>query len=151
MDEHKHHNHNKKNNRAYFIIFLLIIFFFAGWIISKNYQEKSVDDINQEETTKYVGDVYKNMSSDLYASITDKDFVNFATTVIEKRCPFYKPDGVTYRTCLSDWEQSLSDVVIVELTDEVHNYCSTFTREYTDETSLEGQELFLKCAIYKFQ
>ena len=72
MDEHKHHNHNKKNNRAYFIIFLLIIFFFAGWIISKNYQEKSVDDINQEETTKYVGDVYKNMSSDLYASITDK-------------------------------------------------------------------------------
>lgn len=87
----------------------------------------------------------------LYASIKDEGFVAFATTIIEKRCPYYKPDGATYRECLGDWEQELANKLITEQQDEVHSYCSTFTVKYATETSFEGQELFLKCAIYKFQ
>ncbi len=136
-------------------IFLILIAFIFGWTISKYYHDKITPknfvDMNQEEVGNYVGDIYKNMNNDLYSSITDKDFVNFATSVIEKKCPFYKPDGVTYRTCLSDWEQSLEDKNMVEQNDEVHAYCSKFTNKYAEESSLEGQELFLKCAIYKLQ
>lgn len=87
----------------------------------------------------------------LYSFITEKDFVAFAQTAIERRCPFYKPDGATYRSCLSDWEQSLEATVLTEQADEVHAYCSTFTAKYVQESSPEGQELFLKCAIFKLQ
>jgi hypothetical protein len=92
----------------------------------------------------------KTLTPDL-AGITEKDFVAFAQNTIEKRCPFYKPDGVTYRQCLSDWEQDLESKSLSEQADEVHAYCSTFTKKYVDEESLEGQELFLKCAIFKLQ
>ena len=142
------------DKKIYIGIILLIIGFLIGWYA---YQTKNLNDIkknleaSQEKTGQYVGEIYKNMNADLYASIKEKDFVQFATTVIEKRCPFYKPDGVTYRGCLSDWEEELANKSMVEQVDEVHAYCSMFTKKYTDETSLEGTELFLKCSIYKLQ
>ena len=135
-------------------IILLIVGFILGWY---TYQTKNLNDISQklnstqEEAGQYVGNIYKNMNADLYASIQEKDFILFATTVIEKKCPFYKPDGITYRECLSDWEESLASKTITEQVDEIRAYCSMFTKKYTDETSLEGVELFLKCSIYKLQ
>lgn len=84
-------------------------------------------------------------------SYDDLDFQRFVRSRIEKRCPFYQPDGITYRACLSDWEESLVKEVIPELADEVHAYCDTFTKKYTEPYSLESTELFLKCSIYKLQ
>jgi len=141
-------------NKFFVGIILLIIGFISGWYA---YQIKNLEDISrkldtdQEQAGQYVGNLYKNMNTDLYVSIQEKDFVNFAITEIEKKCPFYKPDGVTYRGCLSDWEESLVSKSMVEQVDEVHAYCSNFTKRYADETSHEGTELFLKCSIYKLQ
>lgn len=92
----------------------------------------------------------KTLTPDL-ADIIEKDFVTFVQNTIGKKCPFYKPDGVTYRECLSEWEQDLETKNLSEQNDQVHAHCSTFTKKYADETSLEGQELFLMCAIYKLQ
>ncbi len=142
--------YTSKKKQLYLVSFFLILLaFIIGWTFSKNSHTTKIT--NPEEIEQYVGDIYKNMNSDLYASIDDKKFVQFATTTIEKKCPFYKPDGITYRACLSDWEQELEGKNLVEQNDEIHAYCSTFTQKYTDETSLAGQELFLKCAIYKSQ
>lgn len=83
--------------------------------------------------------------------ILDAGFTRFVSTTLEARCPYYKPDGASYRECLSAWEQELGDKLRIEELDEVHAYCSTFTSAHADETSLEGMELFLKCSIYKLQ
>ena len=150
MEEHTTHHKQNPITKYLVITSVIVILFFVAFILLKNNNEK--EDTNTFNTTQYEEDASSGKNNqDVYASITDKAFVEFATTVIEKKCPFYKPDGVTYRTCLSDWEQELNNSIIIELADEVHNYCSTFTGKYADETSLEGQELFLKCSIYKFQ
>lgn len=132
---------------------LLLVIFFYFYHLSKN-EITTNQDTKQEETnteTLNVLGIFEDMNTTLMASIQEKDFVQSAQTSIEGRCPFYKPDGATYRECLSDWEQSLEAKVLVEQADEVHAYCSNFTKKYSDETSLEGQELFLKCSIFKLQ
>ena len=86
----------------------------------------------------------------MYEDMTEKDFAAFASTVIEKRCPFYVPDGSSYRECLSEWMNSLQSKAIDEENTEVNNYCQTFTTKYQKEESLASAELFMKCVIFTF-
>lgn len=86
----------------------------------------------------------------IYFDIEEKDFVLFASSNIEKRCPFYVPDGSSYRECLSDWMNSIQLKAIDEEITEVNNYCQTFTAKYQDTQSLAGSELFMKCVIFTF-
>jgi hypothetical protein len=130
-------------------VFAGVVIFLIALIGIYSYQKNQKEKADIEKNSAEVLDTYKEMQNTLYDSIIEKEFVNYAKDTIQKRCPFYEPDGVTYRQCLADWEQELADAVIPELTDEVHAYCSTFTAQYADETSLEGMELFLKCSIYK--
>ncbi|MFA5131937.1 MAG: hypothetical protein WC444_01265 [Candidatus Paceibacterota bacterium] len=138
------------------VVLLILGIYLGGGLVQYVHEQKKetakkqvADDLNNTDTR--VKGLYTQMSNTLYDSIPDKDFVNFAKTIIEPRCPFYVPNGITYRECLSDWEQGLEAKTLTEAVDEVHAYCTTFTKKYTDESSLEGQELFLKCAIYKLQ
>lgn len=134
-----------------FIIILVIIFFWYGYSLGQNKNKLPISANTSEKTINSLNNLNGDIPANLYSFIKEKDFKQFAETVIEKRCPFYKPDGVTYRECLSDWEQTLESKVLTEQADEVHAYCSTFTKKYVDETSLEGTELFLKCSIFKLQ
>ena len=150
MREHVRKHKEKYKN----IILLLIIAFILGWLFSTYYSKKTVYEeikINQEEVNSYVDDVYRNMNTNLYEAIEEKDFVSFAINSIEKKCPFYIPDGSTYRGCLYDWADELRAKSLPEQVDEVHNYCSLITEKYTDSNSLEGHEIFAKCVIFKLQ
>ncbi len=89
--------------------------------------------------------------NDLYKGITDTGFVTFAHATIDKRCPFYEPNGVAYHECLSDWMSELEKKLLVEQVDEVHAYCEMFSKKYADSISFESSELFTKCSIYKLQ
>ncbi len=84
----------------------------------------------------------------LYDGITDATFVTYATDVIDKRCPFYEPNGVVYRECLSDWLDALRNNALVEENGEVNAYCEVFSKKYADVISFQESELFTKCAIY---
>lgn len=134
-----------------FIIILVIIFFWYGYSLGQNKNKLPFIADNHTKTSSPSNELGGDAPTDLYSFIKEKDFKQFAETVIEKRCPFYKPDGVTYRECLSDWEQNLESKLLTEQVDEVHAYCSTFTKKYVEETSIEGTELFLKCSIFKLQ
>jgi hypothetical protein len=95
----------------------------------------------------------KNASSteidDLYQGIHDVQFVSFAHTVIESRCPFYEPNGVVYHGCISDWVSQVEASSTVEAVDEVHGFCETFSNTYKDVISFKSDELFVKCTIWK--
>jgi hypothetical protein len=80
--------------------------------------------------------------------LSEKTLDAFASSTIETRCPFYKPNGNEYRDCLSSWVDELESNLLVEQLEEVQNYCGAFAKGIADENSNEGVELFLKCEIY---
>lgn len=87
MREHVRKHKEKYKN----IILLLIIAFILGWLFSTYYSKKTVYEeikINQEEVNSYVDDVYRNMNTNLYEAIEEKDFVSFAINSIEKSVHF---------------------------------------------------------------
>ncbi len=81
-------------------------------------------------------------------TLTESTLSKFSSTTIEKRCPFYKPNGNEYRNCLLAWADELEENLLVEQLDEVQNYCSAFVKRVADENSIEGAELYLRCEIY---
>lgn len=83
--------------------------------------------------------------------LTNDLLADFSSTTIEKRCPFYKPNGSEYRECLSSWVDELEEGYLVEQLDEIQNYCLSFVKANTEENSLEGAELYLRCEIYELQ
>ncbi|MDB5260332.1 MAG: hypothetical protein JWN37_563 [Candidatus Nomurabacteria bacterium] len=114
------------------------------------YGENKINENNIDTAVHQLDGLYKNMRSSLNDSINDPEFVKFSNTAIESKCPFYKPDGITYRQCLSDWEEALSLKSPKDIQTKVHLSCEDFTKEYADAESLQGNELFLRCAIYRF-
>lgn len=98
----------------------------------------------KESSSDYVTDAMKA----LYLGIDDDKFVNFATSVIDKKCPFYVPDGATYHECLSSWVMSLEGKELVEALVETRGYCEMFSKKYSEQISFQESELFSKCIIY---
>ena len=87
----------------------------------------------------------------IYGDIKEKDFALFASSTIDKQCPFYVPDGATYRECLSDWVTKIQSKASDEEITEVNNYCQTFTSKYEKDSSLAWSELYMKCVIFTFE
>jgi hypothetical protein len=85
----------------------------------------------------------------LYDGISDAGFVQFAKEIIDVRCPFYVPDGATYRDCLSSWVAKMEQASLVEQVDEVHAYCEMFSKKFASQISFEMGELFSKCVLYR--
>lgn len=135
-----------------YLAVLIIASTLLGWF-GHNYitqRAPAVPSVKEQTTTNKQPTPAKNSDNQSPPAL-DANFTTFVSTTLEERCPYYKPDGASYRECLSSWEQELGDKLLIEELNEVHAYCSTFTSANADETSLEGMELFLQCSIYKFQ
>lgn len=100
------------------------------------------------EAIKEVGIKKVQETSNSPEVLTSAKLSLFSSTTVEKRCPFYKPNGAEYRECLSTWVTELEKGLLVEQLDEVQNYCRNFIKNISDEDSNEGIELFLVCEIY---
>ena len=125
----------KKLSIFILIIVVISLVWFSGVLITTN---KPTEKIQSIENT-------------IPSTLSQETLSKFSSTVIEKRCPFYKPNGVGYRDCLSSWVEDLENNLLVEQINEVENYCSSFVKKVSDENSIEGGELYLQCEIYKLQ
>lgn len=146
------------NRISYTIVVLLCIVIGVGIYGIKEYKATKEVQRTQVVQTKPIVTIEDKKvvtttptESGLYKGITDSSFVSFALKTIDKRCPFYEPNGVVYHECLSDWVSQLEKNLLVEQIDEVHAYCEMFSKKYTDSISFESNELFTKCSIYKLQ
>lgn len=149
---------SSSNALSYIIIILLCVLIAMGIYAIKEFSSKNsqapLPKQNTATTTKETPKATTTTSvpsNPLYNGITDVGFVSFASSVIDKKCPFYVPDGVTYHQCLSDWTEDLEKKSLPEQVDEVHAYCEMFSKKFADKVSFESSELFTKCAIYKLQ
>ena len=80
---------------------------------------------------------------------------DFSNTTIEAKCPYYLPDGHTYKQCMNNYVDEL--MVRVNLTEESDQYKSLFP--FCNEYALtEGEygfgsnsAAFTMCLIYKLE
>lgn len=135
---------------------ILLILFVIIFLFSSNYKKEVQVQVPEENIT--VSDITNSsperetwMTDDqyLYSKMSEKDFVAFASSTIDVKCPFYEPNGVSYRSCLYDWEESLLSGESQNSIEKINSYCETFTAKYEDLESAPGHELFTKCRIFK--
>lgn len=138
--------------RKYWAI-LLVLFVIIFLFNSDNGKEVPVPEENTtvSDSTDFSPERETWMTDNqyLYSKMSEKDFVAFASSTIEVKCPFYKPDGVSYRGCLYDWEESLLSGESQTSLEKINSFCETFTAKYEDLESTPGHELFSKCRIFK--
>lgn len=111
------------------IIALLIIVF-----VPHKSQQPIKEDIGSEfkeiawtshlETVKKVG---------------DNSFTAFVQFDLQEDCPFYEPDGASYRECLSEY------VLTKQPNSEIEESCRKVVSDYG---GVEAQNLYLSCLAY---
>ena len=138
-------------NSLYKIIFFvsLATIVLASFVIYRNIFV-STEEVNYTPPNAQVQIATSTQVTGIYSDISEKDFVTFASTTIEKRCPFYVPDGASYRECLATWVDELQQGRATESDiNAINLYCETFTKNYQSQQSLAASELFIKCTIFK--
>lgn len=130
----------------------LLVLAWALWWQSKTEPaptgQETVEQPSRPSATQNPEPGTPSTDPELYGYIQDAGFVAFAYNVIEKKCPFYSPNGAVYRECLTTWMEDLLSKLPPREQDAIEATCTTFAESYTDASSHAGGELFAKCTIY---
>lgn len=141
------HTKNSLYKIIFFISFVTIAI--ASFVIYKNIFVSS-EEVNYTSPKAEVQNGTSTQDIGIYSDISEKDFVDFASSTIEVKCPFYVPDGATYRECLASWVDELQQGRATESDiNAINLYCEKFTKNYQSKQSLAASELFIKCTIFK--
>ncbi len=108
--------------------------------------------LTQEEAANFLKDegAVRDVTHEIYLSslkeLDDPALVAYAQDVVEPRCPFYKPDGATYRACLVDLVTELKKGKDVNRVGTSEDFCTSLTKSYS---GTEAGELQLTCVAYQ--
>ena len=119
---------------------------------SSDYVELS-DEVKEEILQDLIAEgrnIFQEGHARAIADVGDPKFTEFVATVIEPLCPFYYPDGASYRSCLYDLaaEKRAKFSGDAEAVKAIEDYC--FNNISEDRDSLSFREVYSKCLIYKF-
>ncbi len=132
------------------LVIIAIIFILQSARVRNNHQGGIMSETkNADELASYAKGLYVRMHLSSIEEVGDVNFTSFVKETIDLKCPFYEPDGATYRGCLIDWKDELLKVFKgskINL-DNIQSYCEGISNKYSG--SLEGEELWLDCMIYK--
>lgn len=81
-------------------------------------------------------------------NVNDQAFTTYALGELNDICPFYKPDGVTYRKCLSDLIGKESEGKATTTVAAAEKYCTSVSEQYS---GIENANLYLSCTAYKLK
>ena len=93
--------------------------------------------------------VFAEVHINAVTNVGDPAFVEYVAGPLQKICPFYVPDGVTYRDCLSNLVErgkaayggNKSEITGFE------NYCQSISDQYN--AGVESLNLYFSCMAYK--
>ena len=121
----------------------------VGEVLSVSSQGfEDVKDDEQARLNQMVSDVYTSSHEEAISGVGDPQFTEFYRSTINPKCPFYEPDGASYRGCLLDWESALRDGFHDKAAEKkITDYCLSISDQY--DAGLEATELNLECLIYK--
>ncbi|HEY4512773.1 MAG TPA: hypothetical protein VJH63_03940 [Candidatus Paceibacterota bacterium] len=116
-----------------------------------HFTNEEFNNASQEEQAAMVKSVYIRVHRDAVKNADIPGFYEFYVKEINTKCPFYEPDGVSYRSCLNDLldktkkESALSKAL--GNIESVEGYCNETASPY--EPGNEAVSLFLDCMIFK--
>lgn len=131
---------------------VLVISLGAYFIYNYIYLGSKIETPKDEN---YLSEELRSEYFDIHLSalrkVEDPEFYNYVVSELEPACPFYDPDGKTYRNCLvSLIKQHLSaPKKSAEEVDAIKEYCNFISKPYMGE--LEATDLYNSCMVYKFR
>jgi len=112
-----------------------------------------VSDPNDEAITEEeMREIFANAldESHLWAleNTEDEEFMAYTLGSLNERCPFYVPDGITYRECLSDYIDEIAVNTSAEKQLEIQVYCEEIAAYIT---GTEYANLVPSCMAYHLE
>lgn len=113
-------------------------------------KESKQPDAEITEAGVVVLKVFAEAHINAVINVGDPAFVAYVTGPLQKICPFYVPDGVTYRDCLNQLVERKKAAYTGKKDDidSFENYCQSISDQYT---GIETMNLYFSCMAYKFR
>lgn len=113
-----------------------------------NDKENRQSDAKSTDVEMGILRVFAEAHINAVRNVGNPAFVAYVTGPLQKICPFYVPDGVTYRDCLSGlvergkaaYDGSKSEIKSFD------SYCQSISDQYT---GIETMNLYFSCMAYK--
>lgn len=132
---------------AWIALALLVL---AGAVILTQWQGADApDQAESRNMERIVREAFAESHATAVANVEDDAFTAYVAGPLQHTCPFYVPDGVTYRQCLyylverqkTAYKGSGASAASYE------KYCESISDEYT---GIEQINLYQSCLAYKF-
>jgi|GEM_PF-5579623 len=120
----------------------------CGWKDLKPYTTAN-DDTDVATYSAEFKRIGHEMLNDAVANAEIPGFYKYYFTKIESTCPFYEPDGATYRECLLNLMENKKTQKSKSEINNADNFCNKVNAEYG--SGLEAVELYLDCMIFELQ
>lgn len=111
-------------------------------------QISNIEEKDKMLSIDKIKESYWNIHVNGILSASDPDFTSFALITFDGICPFYKPDGSTYRSCLWDFVENMRSKSTETEVQTAYDYCVDFV-EKTGYENTAMKDLFLTCIAYK--
>jgi|GEM_PF-4294799 hypothetical protein len=104
----------------------------------------------QDDMSDVVLEAFAESHANAVADVGDQAFWDYVSGPLQDICPFYEPDGVSYRSCLSshiESEKMAFKGSRASIT-EFEKYCDSVSAKYT---GIEAVNLDLSCLAFKLR
>lgn len=107
----------------------------------------------EEDYGTMVFDVYSGMHVGGLKAFHDHELMVFYENDLQKTCPFYKPNGVSYRDCVVVLQEKERARLAKNLSaiSTVEKYCSDGAAQTMDDTSLGYVDIYNTCMVYRLR
>lgn len=131
------------------IIVLLFICARVFFTTKTTYQNISSVAPQQTDYISDIKQVYWQGHMDAVVAVGNTAFTSFVLFDLQTACPFYVPNGVTYRDCMTAYiakEQADFKGTKTQI-QQSENYCLGISKQYVD--GIEGTNLYQSCMAFK--
>ena len=143
-----------RSNKYIWIVLAVLVLIGTAVLLHISQTDVSAEKENQQPGTEFTGvDVFRIFAEAHIHAVTnvgDPAFVEYVAGPLQKICPFYIPDGVSYRDCLGQIVEQ-GKVAYIGNKDDIdsfENFCQSISDPYT---GVETLNLYLSCMAYKLR
>lgn len=148
-------DYSKQWNWAFLAIAVFALVFGVTALVKEGLVEEPsqvAQNSDAEDFAEEIKEIKNNYRNSYIASIDeigDPNLTSFVLNDLQLACPYYEPDGATYRECLYDFVEGkkLETGATASQIEAFDDYCLSIFTKYKD--TLADIELYQSCMAYK--
>lgn len=105
-------------------------------------EDKEVDKLVED-----IKEIYWDIHMKTVVSVGDRAFTSFVLFELQDTCPYYEPDGYSYRNCIYKYVENKKTISTNIQIQRADSYCRLIEKE--DLESQVGGDFLLTCMAYK--